>query len=85
MAAVAPGMHAQSDDELVRQVLAGKVGAYEPLVRLRGRLPEQWRDESLAACRTTSLQWKHWWQANRDRYPGAASTVPANRSDMSKT
>ena len=43
MAAIAPGMHAQSDSELVRQVLAGRVGAYEPLVR-------RWAPRVMAVC-----------------------------------
>lgn len=43
MAAVAPETHAMSDGELVRQVLAGKVGAYELLAR-------RWAPRVMAVC-----------------------------------
>lgn len=51
----------------------------------QGRSPKQWRDEPLSACRPAADQWKKWWHANRDRYPGAANTLPIDSSQVNKT
>lgn len=66
-----------------------RFNAARALLRLtgddQGRSPEQWRDEPLSACRPTADAWKKWWQTNRDRYPGAASSLPVDHSEVEKT
>lgn len=66
-----------------------RYNAARALLRLtgedQGRSPEQWRDEPLSACRLAAEQWKTWWRANRDRYPGAANTRPVEGSQVNKT
>lgn len=35
-----------------------------------GRTPESWRDSTLESCEGTRSEWRDWWEANKERYPG---------------
>lgn len=39
-----------------------------------GRDPDSWRDAPSEACEPTVSRWHAWWDANRRRFPGAASS-----------
>jgi HEAT repeat protein len=52
-----------------------RYSAAKALQRLTGqnlnRDPNQWRDQSFAACVPTIETWHSWWEKNKQRYPGA--------------
>lgn len=43
----------------------------------QGRSPEQWRDQNPGKNQSAIQRWKHWWEQNKARYPGAPAASPA--------